>query len=182
MSKFDCAKAQELIIRDLDEGLDEERLALMESHVGQCSSCRRFREEMSSLLASVAADVPEDPGEDFWRYYDVSLEARLQEKRLRRPWGFGLKLAGVLTAALLALLVVRWGVMEPQEPSMTDNRVAMLLIQDLNGLYGPITDEYTIPVGVSPQALEALAPQVSSGNDSLGDWFEVEDESDDLFL
>jgi hypothetical protein len=182
MRKFDCAKAEELIIRDLDEGLDEERLALLESHVGRCSSCRRFREETSSVLASVAADVPEDPGEDFWRYYDVSLEARLQEKRLRRPWSFGLKLAGVLTAALLALLVVRWGVMEPQEPRMIDNRVAMLLIQDLNGLYGPVTDEFAIPVGASRQALEALTPQVTRYDDMPGDWFEVEDESDDLFL
>ena len=141
MRKLDCPRAEELIIRDLDEGLDQERLALLESHISQCSSCRRFREETNSLLASVAADVPEDPGEDFWRYYDVSLEARLREKSLNRPWGFGLKLAGVLMVGMLALLVVRWGVMEPQEPRSMDKRVAML------AEFGRM--RWTVAVGIS---------------------------------
>ncbi|MEJ2715670.1 MAG: zf-HC2 domain-containing protein [Deltaproteobacteria bacterium] len=182
MRKLDCTKAEELIIRDLDEGLDREMAALLESHVSHCSSCRDFREEAASLLASVAADVPDDPGEDFWRYYDVSLEARLREKSLSRPWGFGLKLAGVILAGILAVLVVRWGLMEPQKPRMMDNRVAMLLIQDLNGLYGPVGEEFAIPANPPNQLLEALTPEVSRSDDALVTWFEVEDESDDLLL
>lgn len=182
MRKLHCTKAEELIIRDLDEGLDSEPLALLESHISQCPSCRRFKEEMSSLLASVAADVPEDPGEDFWRYYDVSLQARLQEKSVSRSWGFGLRLAGVVMAGILAVLVVRWGVMEPQEPKMMDNRVAMLLIQDLNGLYGPVRDEFVIPSSPSNGLLDALTPELSRDDGALGTWFEVEDESDDPLL
>ena len=63
-----------------------------------------------------------------------------------------------------------------------DKRVAMLLIQDLNGLYGPVGGEFAIPSSPSNQLLDALTPEVSRSDDTLGTWFEVEDESDDLLM
>ena len=176
---------------DLDEGLEHEERVILENHLVGCASCRKLREDTKLLLSEVASDAPEDPGEDFWKLYRISLDARLRERDIARSrgfgwtrsWGFGWKQASFFAMAILVFVISLIGVFHLSGfRTSTDEAMSPQLIVELNQLYGPVSDELTY-FGLTPG--EAQFYQVSRSSvldDSSVEWFEVEDEPYHLFL
>jgi hypothetical protein len=182
MRRLDCSEAEELIIRGLDEGLDLERVARLEDHLLHCTSCRALKEETASLLKEIAADVPKDPGEEFWNRYHASLQAKLQDAQPVRTWGFGWKAAAALLAAGLVVAVIRLGSVTSRPPEIVDSKVALSLLSDLNQVYGPDQEEEAISGYPRDLILASLVGQVNGYDSGISNWFEVEDEPDNSFL
>ncbi len=184
MKTRECSEIERLIIEDLDEGLGPSDRERLEHHLGLCEPCRRVREETVAMLSSIASDVPEEPGEEFWKLYHQSLDARLKERALKPVWGFWWKAAGVLAAAVIALLVVRMEVFQPG-PAPIGPQVADMssVIHELEQVYGPTSEE--LPGGslYGDQMLTvANASAAARPDDGDVQWFEVEDESGPLYL
>ncbi len=174
MRKPTCKKIEELMVRGLDEGLTEKENSLVQAHLGECACCRQFQEETSDLLNVIASGAAKDPGEEYWRRYFVSLDARLQEKELQPGWGFTWKLVAVATCAVSAFVVMRVALLDPDKLSWINEEVQVALFQDLERLYGPVEDSDTeLPPAHSQTRLvyDGTLPR-----DVLIDWFEVEDE------
>ncbi len=190
MKNLDCLKAEEWILTDLDEGLELEKRLILEDHLSGCSSCRKMQKDTELLLSDVAADVPEDPGEAFWKYYRVSLDARLRDSDVSHSWGFWWtrawslwrKPASVFAMAILVFVIISIGILRPWifRPS-ADEVVAPQLIGELNQLYGPVSDESTFAVTAEDVQLSQVW-RSSVLDESLVEWFEVEDEPNELFL
>jgi hypothetical protein len=191
MKSLNCRKAEEWIVTDLDEGLEHEKRLILEDHLLGCASCRKMREDTGSLLSDVAADLPEDPGEAFWRYYRTSLDARLRDRDISRSlgfwWtrarGFWWKPASVFAMAILVFVIISIGIFHPRSfrPSI-DEAVASQLIGELNQLYGPDSDELTHFTVTAGDAQLAQVSRSSVLDESFVEWFEVEDEPNQLFL
>ncbi len=185
MRNIECSKAEELILAHLDEGLQNKKRLVLENHLLNCASCRELYPEIQLLLTDLAADKPEDPGEAFWRYYNTSLEARLADRNASRSWNFWLKPAGafaiVILVAIISLSVFDlWNFHSLMIGPTTSPTPSAQLISDLNQLYGPVPDE----VAFSSIDAEHLQYSQSSRftDDSLVEWFEVEDEPNQFFL
>jgi hypothetical protein len=186
MKTRECNEAERLIIGDLDEGLKPSERERLEQHLSLCEPCRQVREETLALVSSIASDLPEEPGEEYWKLYHQSLDARLKEQALKPAWSFWWKAAGVFVAAVIALVVIRveifqsWGprlVPEPQLAMSSD------LIHELEQVYGPTSEE--LPGGSlygDPLLTVANAKVAAPLDDSDVQWFEVEDESGSLYL
>jgi hypothetical protein len=183
MKNLNCRKAEEWIVTDLDEGLEHEKRLILEDHLLGCASCRKMREDTESLLSDVAADVPEDPGEAFWRYYRISLDARLRDRDIPRSWGFWWKPASVFAMAILVFVIISIGIFHPRSfrPSI-DEAEASQLIGELNQLYGPDSDDLTYFAVTAGDAQLAQVSRSSVLDESFVEWFEVEDEPNQLFL
>jgi hypothetical protein len=185
MKRLDCSEAEKLIVFDLDESLDADEKESLESHVRNCPSCMRTREEFRALFSSVVADVPRDPGEDFWRRYDSTLAAALREKEQSAGWwGFRWRIAGALFATIFAAAVVFTSLHDwntPQTaPEIAGQTVAgKLLIQELDELYGPSSEDYLPTLKDSAMLTEA---KITRGDETVLGWFEVEDESGNSLL
>ncbi len=190
MRKIDCGKAEELMVTDLDEGLGHGKRLILEHHLSGCASCREMRNQTKSLLSDLTTDTLQDPGDAFWQYYRVSLDARLRDKDISssslfwrtRAWRIGWKPVGVFVTAILIFMVISVGIFDTWNfRPYTDSTLSAQLIGELNQLYGPVTDEQAyFAVG----AEELGYPQTSQliADDSLVEWFEVEDEPNQLFL
>ncbi len=184
MKTRECNEAEKLIIADLDEGLKPSEQERLENHLRLCAPCRQVREESLALLSAIASDLPEDPGEEFWKLYHQSLDARLKEQELKPLWGFWWKAAGVFVAAVIALLVIRVAIFQPDNRQIADLRVMSPdLFQELEQVYGPTSEE------LSPGSLygDPLLTVVDARADARLDdsdvqWFEVEDEPGPLYL
>jgi hypothetical protein len=191
MKNLNCRKAEEWIVADLDEGLDHEKRLILEDHLRGCASCGKMREDTALLLSEVAADAPEDPGEAFWKLYRISLDARLRERDISRSWGpwrlrawgFGWKPASALAMAILVFVIISVGIFHLWgfRPS-TDQAVSPQLIGELNELYGPVSDELPYFAFTSGDTQFLQASRSSVLDDSSVEWFEVEDEPNQLFL
>ncbi len=184
MRPLTCRNVEELIVRDLDEGLDAADRARLEDHLQECSECCRLQEQFKHLFSAVRADVPEEPGEDFWRMYDVSLEAKLREKEVRRGTLFGWRVVGAFVAAGVILVAAALGVVNFRDTSPVDPFVSAAVMEDLTELYGPVPERYS-PYGTGAAA-ENIVSKVASGATSYDDlettWFEVEDERNHQFM
>jgi hypothetical protein len=190
MKKIDCGKAEELMVTDLDEGLGHGKRLILEHHLSGCASCREIRNQTGSLLSDLTTDTVQDPGDAFWQYYRVSLDARLRDKDISssslfwwtRAWRIGWKPVGVFVTAILIFMVISVGIFDTWHfRPYIDSTLSAQLIGELNQLYGPVTDEQAyFAVG----AEELGYPQTSQliADDSLVEWFEVEDEPNQLFL
>jgi hypothetical protein len=132
----------------------------------------------------VAADVPEDPGEQFWTHYNVSLEAKLREKQLQRDWSPFWKAAGALVAATLVIVAVRVGTIEPTKSITEDREVAVALIEELYRIYDSagLIEEDGLQTSYSADALNKLAAGLPDYEDAFTTWFEVEDEPNHLMM
>ncbi len=184
MKTHDCNEAEKLIIADLDEGLKPSEQDRLENHLRLCAPCRQVREESLALLSAIASDLPEEPGEQYWKLYHQSLDVRLKEQQLKSVWGFWWKAAGVFVAAVIALLVVRVAIFQPNSPQIADLRVMSPdLIQELEQVYGPTSEELS-PGSLfgDPLLTVADARDVAALDESDVQWFEVEDESGPLYL
>lgn len=185
MKRLDCSEAEKLIVFDLDEGLDPDEKESLESHVRICLSCMKAREEFRALFSSVAADVPPDPGEEFWRRYDSAITAALREKETSAGWwGFRWKIAGALFASIFAAAAVFTSLHDWNTPQ-TAPKIAMqtvaekLLIRELDELYGPSSEDYMPTLKDSTLLSQA---KISRGDETVLEWFEVEDESGNSLL
>jgi len=192
MKDLNCRKAEEWIVTDLDEGLEHEERVILENHLVGCASCRKMRDDTKLLLSEVAAGALEDPGEDFWKLYRMSLDARLREHDVARSWGFGWtrswsfgwKQASVFATAILVVVISLIGVFHLRDfRPPTDEAASSQLIAELNQLYGPEPDELTY-FDLSPGDGQFYKVSKSSSvlDDSSMEWFEVEDEPNHLFL
>lgn len=181
MKRLDCGEVEKLIVFDLDEGLDPDKKELLESHVQGCASCMKVWEEYRSLFSSVEADVPPEPGEEFWRRYDSTLAAALREKETQAGyWGFRWNMAGALFAAVLAVAAVFTSFYDFQNVGVQKQTVAeKLVIQELDGLYGPASEDLLPTLRDSMVVTEA---KISRSDDTVLEWFEVEDGPSNLLL
>ncbi len=190
MKNLNCRKAEEWIVTDLDEGLEHEKRLILEDHLLGCASCRKMREDTELLLSEVAADAPEDPGEAFWKSYRNSLDARLRERDISRSWsfwwtrawGFGWKPASVFGMAILVFVMISIGIFHPwgSRPP-TDEALSPQLIGELNQLYGPVSDETYFALPGDDSQFSRISSS-SILDESFMEWFEVEDEPNQLFL
>jgi hypothetical protein len=182
MKTLDCPKTEQLIVGELDEGLDAATLQALENHLRECPSCRAFRKDTARILASVAADVPEDPGELYWKHYETSLGAKLSEKSPVSRSGYGWKAAAAFAALAAVLTTSQVLNFRSQSPGQMDQTAALSLMRDLSVIYGPGLED--VPVGAEPgdDLREALAAGGQAPEDYLLSWFEVEDESNRLLL
>jgi Putative zinc-finger len=184
MKTRECYEAEKLIIGDLDEGLTPSEQVRLEHHLSLCEPCRQVREETRALLSSIASDLPEEPGEEFWTFYHQSLDARLKERASRPAWGFWWKAAGVFVAAVIVLVMIRVAVFQPHNRQIADRRVVSSdLVHELEQVYGPTSEE--LPGGslYGDQFLTvANARAATHLDDSDVQWFEVEDEAGPLYL
>jgi len=191
MKNFDCHEVEELILTDLDEGLNQDKRVILERHLAECAACRKTWDETRLLLSEIASDVPEDPGEAFWRNYQISLEARLRDRENSgswnwgfRSWGFWWKTAGAFALAALILMVVSVGVFRhwSAPPSMEVSSVSSDLISDLDQLYGPVlAEEVTYSHGFDTEDAHLSGSILVTSDDPFGE-FDVEDETNPLFL
>jgi hypothetical protein len=180
MKTRECNEAEKLIIGDLDGGLTPSELERLELHLSLCEPCLQVREETRALLSSIASDLPEEPGEEFWKLYHQSLGARLKEQALKPVWGFWWKTAGVFVAAVIALVVIRVAIFEPYNPQIA---VSSDLIHELEQVYGPTSEE--LPGGslYGDQLLTVVDARTAARlDDNDVQWFEVEDEPGPLYL
>jgi len=196
MKNSDCRNVQELILTDLDEGLLHDKRVVLERHLSECATCQRTWDDTRLLLSEIAADVPEDPGEAFWRDYETSLAVRLRERdleaHLRKEtnsvlwgWGFRWKAAGAFALAALAFIVVSVSVFQHYiARPRTDERMASIgIIRDLDQPYGPVLDDeavYGHEFDTDDSHLAGSIP--ASSDDPFEEWLEAEDEPSQLFL
>jgi len=182
MKKIDCTNAERLIVTEVDEGLDATARASLEEHLRTCPECRQARHETAGIMRLVAADVPPEPDPEFWKYYDISLSARLREARPRTWWNWWWKPAAAAAVALAAFAVVHLSATNaPLTSPTTDEGKASRLAQVLEQVYGPVEDEkVNYAVGDwDKNSLTAL--KVYYADDEVVLWFEVED-ANSLFL
>jgi hypothetical protein len=184
MKTRECNEAEKLIIGDLDEGLTPSEQERLEHHLSLCEPCRQVREETRALLSSIASDLPEEPEEEYWRLYRQSLDARLKEQSSKPAWGFWWKAAGAFVAAVIALLVIRVAIFQPDNRQIADRRVISSdLIHELQQVYGPTSEE--LPGGSlygGQRLTVANARTATHLDDSDVQWFEVEDEEGPMYL
>jgi|SRR5271157_3920848 len=184
MKTRECNEVEKLIIADLDEGLKPSEQECLENHLLLCRPCRQVRDESLALLSAIASDLPEEPGEQYWKLYHQSLDARLKEKELRPVWSFWWKAAGVFAVAVCALLVVHVVIFQPNNPQIADLRVMSPdLIQELEQVYGPTSEELSPGSLYGDPLLTVVDARAAVGLDESDvQWFEVEDESGPLYL
>lgn len=184
MKTLTCENAEKLLIRDLDEGLNPADHARLEDHLVGCSACCELREQFRDLLVAVKADVPEDPGEHYWRMYDVSLDAKLREEEMRPRTVFGWRVVGAFAAAGVIILAAALGVIDFKKPGTMDPVVSAAVMEDLTELYGPIPegDSLFIGRGVPVETFSLVASDGMTYDDVETTWFEVEDDRNHLFL
>jgi hypothetical protein len=184
MKAIDCTAAERWIVQDLDEGLDEEKRTLLKDHLATCEICFQFREEISGLLSRFSADIPEDPGEEFWTRYHSSLSARLEEKEPPRSWAMWWKPAAAFAVVVLAIgafMVAEFGPGTGQQ-TVGQPTLSPTLIAELDTFYGPISEEDQTPGISSEQVRILIGSGASMAEDTSLQWFEVEDETNHAFL
>ncbi|MFZ5868222.1 MAG: zf-HC2 domain-containing protein [Thermodesulfobacteriota bacterium] len=183
MKKLTCTNIEELVIRDLDAGLDDRERVALDAHVLECATCRELRQEMARLIAALKTDAPEDPGEEYWRRYDLSLDAKLREKEMNRnAWGLRWKLAAAAICVVLAVFAAWEYSMRLDQDGQTLPSRTLALVEDLNELYGPVEEDRYASADVQAVAIISADSRIAFLNDGLMIWFEAEDEADNLLL
>ncbi|MGB6066004.1 MAG: zf-HC2 domain-containing protein [Desulfomonilaceae bacterium] len=183
MKTLECNEAERLIIAELDEGLGPPQQERLESHLCQCAHCREAREDTLALLSAIASDLPEDPGEEFWKLYYQSLDARLKEKELKPVWFSWWKAAGALIAAVVALIIIHVSFFQPVSRPIADRRIMSPdLIQELQQIYGPVSEEYPRVSVSSNQLLGRIDARGASLDERDLQWLDVEDDPGPLYL
>ena len=188
MKNSDCHKVEELILTDLDEGLQPDKRVVLERHLSECPGCRKTWDETRLLLSQIAADAPKDPGEAFWRDYQISLEARLRERENSLSWGWGFwwKAAGAFALAALVFVVVSVGVVQHYGARLPthEDTVSTDLISDLDQLYCPVlAEEATYDHEFDTEDSHLSRSIIASSGDPFAEWFEEDDdEPDQVFL
>lgn len=183
MKKLSCEQTEELVVRELDEGLDPGKRTSLEAHLHDCQRCRSFAQEMAETFDRVASAKPLDPDEDFWKRYHSTLDAKLTEARMERdrriPWG---KIAGLVAACLLvAVAALQYsGSIEPERPAQ--HAQSVVLLETLESALGPVDDMSGMRSATGASEPSELSEEVGIPADALVMWFETEDESDHLFL
>lgn len=182
MRKVDCEKAQEWIVSDLDLTLDQDLRHRLNQHLATCQSCREAKIAYHDLWASLAGDMPEDPGEAFWNDYRVSLRAKLDAVPVRcsgawSSWLFTWKAAALFVPAMIALLLVFLGSWKDatRQPRVDDASRHRLLLE-LNEVYGPTLEEVLPAAFLDRFPAELLHSKIMGTSYPVPRWFEVEDE------
>jgi hypothetical protein len=180
MKELHCATAYEWIVRDLDEGLEPEKLRILDRHIQSCPGCRRTKEEIEALLSRLPADTPAEPDEEFWTRYHSSLAARLQEKALSRRslWGFRWKAAAVaVSAALVAMIAVEATFQTKSPQNWSQSATYPAVIQELTDFYGPVADEMANGTSSTDHTLITVDSRTLSPSYDLMTWFDFDDET-----
>lgn len=147
MNQLQCDTAQQWIVEALDEGLDASKAAILDLHLGSCSSCRSFKEETAALMSLLPGDPPPEPDENFWVQYRSSLHAKLQEKAAARRsfWRFDWKIGVAAACAAFVVVAVLSVNLFREAPVQTQQRydatTASDIISELRDVYGPVAAE-----------------------------------------
>ena len=182
MKKINCFMAEEWIVKALDEGLAPEERLRLDEHLRECPACRRMREATEKVIDSVAGDVPADPGEEFWTRYHQSLAARLREKHLQSPWWSRWQVAAAFVLSGIVIISISLAHLDRAVKDRPQGRqVAVEVVNELADLYGPIQEEASSYAASAGQTF-TLATSQASYNGAVASWFEVEDDSDQLFM
>ncbi len=183
MKTLECNEAERLIVAELDEGLGPPQQERLENHLRLCAHCRQVKEDTFALFSAIASVVPEEPEEDFWKLYYQSLDARLKEKELKTAWFSWGKAAGVLVAAVMALIIIHVSFLQPVSRPIADRRVMSPdLIQELQQVYGPVSEEYPVVSFSGGQMLGRIDTRGASLDDKDLQWLDVEDDPGPLYL
>lgn len=175
MKKNSCSYIEELLIVDLDEGVDAARKRLVLEHLRDCAACRDFRDNLSAAFHEIRDGAADDPGEEYWKHYSISMDAKLREKQMENKGIHRWRAAAALLFAVFALLIIRAGIGPGADPTelLAPTGARPALVEELQYVYGPIAYD-------NPWKSEALEPQTATNNTQMNDvvlsWFEVEDE------
>jgi hypothetical protein len=184
MNHLTCDTAHEWIVRDLDEGLETDESTALGFHLLECPHCRRFKEEVTSLLSLIPEDAAPEPDEEFWIRYRSSLNARLQEKAGTRklPWRFGWKAAamGALAAVAVFTIVMEGPFRNP--PTEQWHKTAQLpeLMQEFKEMYGPLPEEVPKVSTSSDSPLIKVDSRVQLAGPDLMSWYDMDDETNGI--
>jgi hypothetical protein len=182
MKGMNCSKAEALIVASLDESLDAQKIEHLEMHLQSCPKCRRIREQTVNLLATLSADLPKEPAEEFWTRYDSSLNTLLLEKDVHRRWAIPWQSAGALLAAGVLLLAIALSMFKEKEQDVSRREsVCVAVIEELDQVYGPTTDEVLAAVSESPEGV-TVENTPSASQEAGPVWFEEEEDPYQLYL
>lgn len=81
-----CKNIREKLTEYLDGGLSPELRKDIETHIGDCVSCRRELESLKKILSSVKEVSVPDPGELFWVNFLPEVRRKISEENKRIPW------------------------------------------------------------------------------------------------
>lgn len=175
MKKLDCSSAEEILVKEIDEGLTADERVLIESHLEQCASCRRYKATVENVIEAVTSAAHEDPGPEYWNRYFSTLDAKLREKQCERKWGPWWKICGATAVIVLALVCAQFGLRAGTSAPLSEGQ-KLAVAQELFNLYGPVSEAYpqSAPSDVDLQSLQSDPPTLP--NDVALSWFEVEEE------
>ena len=176
MRRLKCHKAEALLTRELDEGLEAEERAQLENHLSACPACRQLKQEIAAMFEAVASDAPDDPGQEYWDRYYSSLDAKLQEKESVKRWGFGWTVGIATAMAVLTLIFVGVRVLDNSAPSTLSAEKQLAVVQELLKLYGPVNGTYEHNDVEADELQSQKYLTITLPQDVLVTWFEIEDE------
>jgi hypothetical protein len=113
----------------------EEVKRRVETHLKRCVACRRFLEELKTVLPLTVK--PDDPSPDFWDAYSIELKRKLAAQEPEGFWKIGLPSwlpswrAPVLAAAAVVLMVLTLslakGVWRSAQPPLPEGELQTIL-------------------------------------------------------
>lgn len=182
MRQIHCSRMEEWLVASLNDDLDPRDKDRFEAHLQHCDRCRAVQEEVIRLISAVRQDVPEDPGDEFWRYHESSLQAALQEADLHRGWVPPWKAIGAILAAGLVILAIAVGTLTQRKHQIADRgRPSLEVIEELNRVYGPGWEDVPSLTDNQGEKLTVAGSQLAVDEGYLF-WFEVEEDPYQLSL
>jgi anti-sigma factor RsiW len=171
--KPECSHYEELILREVDEGLDAGLSEKLGAHMRACEDCRQRGEEYARLVGAVRNAAPPEPCPEFWARFHTRLDASIAEKA-REPRGWfraGPFAAFALTAALaFAVVTAPW---RPPMPSSDSSTAAVGIDQ----LFAAAEQD-----NLSFVPYERIEMVESGTDDPFMAWMVIDDDGDSLAM
>lgn len=175
MKQITCENYHDLILKDLDQGLDLNEEQRLKGHIRNCDKCAQTKTVYGQIFKSLPKAAPEDPGEIFWAKGLKDLNSKIREKEKKRNRGWGWAPAYVAASVILIISVSLYGLWNISFYPFMDVAGARSIALELDHVYGPVGPEneiYTIHV-VKGKDLDIKFALDDPSMDVC--WFEVEE-------
>ncbi len=137
-----CKRARKELSAYIDGEVSSRERIRIENHVGKCSTCRQYKEGLSSLVESLRGVDRIDPSTEFW---SVTMRRIRTLVKLPTPVpAFAPRLAPALVACLvLVVCAVGWIVLSADRaalrPTYEDTFARVAIVAELAGIMGAET-------------------------------------------